>query len=87
MGAASSDGFRVIYHEHICPDCGSLDIASDEVETGDGQTETALTCRACGTAWPLACITEWGGSDLDGYDRNGALDALGGVVSDAEGGL
>ena len=88
MATSSSDGFRVIYHEHICPDCGSLDIAADEVETGDGLTETALTCRACGTAWPLACITEWDTHpDPDGYDRNGALDALGGVVSDAEGGL
>jgi uncharacterized Zn finger protein len=51
--------FRVIYHEPICPDCGSSDITSDEVETGDGLTETALTCRDCGTAWPLACVCEW----------------------------
>jgi len=88
MAATSSDRFRVIYHEHICPDCGSLDTVQDEVETGDGLTETALTCRACGTAWPMACVTEWGGcADADGYDRNGAFDALGGPVSDAEGGL
>ena len=51
--------FRVIYHEPVCPDCGSSDITSDEVETGDGLTETALTCRACGTAWPLACVSDW----------------------------
>jgi uncharacterized Zn finger protein len=51
--------FRVIYHEPICPDCGSFDITSDEVETCDGLTETALTCRDCGTAWPLACVTDW----------------------------
>ena len=38
--------YRVIYHEPICPDCGSTDITQDEVETGDGLTETALTCRA-----------------------------------------
>jgi uncharacterized Zn finger protein len=51
--------FRVIYHEPVCPDCGSSDTTEDEVETGDGLTETALTCRACGTAWPLACVTDW----------------------------
>ena len=51
--------FRVIYHEPICPDCGSVNITSDEVETGDDLTETALTCRDCGTAWPLACVADW----------------------------
>ncbi len=51
--------FRVIYHEPICPDCGSFDIASAEVDTGDGITETAHICAACGTAWPLACVTDW----------------------------
>ena len=51
--------FRVIYHELVCPDCGSHDITRDEVETGDGLTETANICRACGAAWPLACIAEW----------------------------
>jgi predicted RNA-binding Zn-ribbon protein involved in translation (DUF1610 family) len=51
--------FRVIYHEPICPDCGSFDITRDEVQTGDGLTETALTCRDCGTAWPLACVSDW----------------------------
>ena len=51
--------FRVIYHEPVCPDCGSSDITEDEVETGDGLTETALTCRSCGTAWPVACVTDW----------------------------
>jgi len=51
--------FRVIYHEPVCPDCGSHDITSGEVETGDGLTETALTCRACGTAWPVACVSDW----------------------------
>jgi hypothetical protein len=50
--------FRVIYHEPICPECGSFDIEAAEVEVGDGFTETAHTCRACGTAWPLACVTE-----------------------------
>ena len=51
--------FRVIYHEPVCPDCGSADIEPAEVDTGDGITETAHTCRACGTAWPLACVTDW----------------------------
>jgi predicted RNA-binding Zn-ribbon protein involved in translation (DUF1610 family) len=50
--------YRVIYHEPICPDCGSSDIDRQEVETGDGFTETALICRDCGTAWPLACISD-----------------------------
>jgi len=58
MAAAANPGFRVIYHEPICPDCGSFDITTDEVETTDGFTETALTCRACGTAWPLACVSD-----------------------------
>jgi len=52
-------GYRVIYHEPVCPDCGSRDITRDDVDTGDGLTETALTCRHCGTAWPLACVTDW----------------------------
>ena len=51
--------FRVITHEPVCPDCGSTCIDSAEVETGDGLTETALTCRDCGTAWPLACVCDW----------------------------
>ena len=51
--------FRVIYHEPVCPDCGSFDIESAEVETGDGLTETAHICQTCGTAWPLACISDW----------------------------
>jgi hypothetical protein len=51
--------FRVIYHEPVCPDCGSSDITSDEVETGDGLTETAHICRDCGAAWPLACVCDW----------------------------
>jgi predicted RNA-binding Zn-ribbon protein involved in translation (DUF1610 family) len=61
MAATASDGLRVIYHALVCPDCGSDDITRDEVDTGEGLTETALTCRTCGTAWPIACITEWGG--------------------------
>jgi hypothetical protein len=51
--------FRVIFHEPICPDCGSFDIEAAEVDTGDGLTETAHTCRVCGTAWPVACVTDW----------------------------
>ena len=37
--------FRVIFHTHLCPDCGSDDITEAEVETGDGITEIALTCH------------------------------------------
>jgi uncharacterized Zn finger protein len=51
--------FRVIFHAHQCPDCGSDDITESEVQTGDGITEIALTCHACGTAWPVACVVDW----------------------------
>ena len=51
--------FRVIFHTHVCPDCGSDDITESEVETGDGITEIALTCKSCGTAWPVACVVDW----------------------------
>ena len=37
--------FRVIYHEPVCPDCGSFDIDRTEVDTGDGLTETAHICQ------------------------------------------
>jgi hypothetical protein len=57
--APASDGFRVIYHEAICPDCGSFDITQTEVQTTDEFTETALTCQQCGTAWPIACVFDW----------------------------
>ena len=33
--------FRVLFHTHVCPDCGSDDISEAEVETGDGITEIA----------------------------------------------
>jgi hypothetical protein len=51
--------FRVIYHQPLCPDCGSDDIATEDVETGGGLTETAHICQSCGTAWPVACISDW----------------------------
>ena len=35
---------RVLFHAHVCPDCGSDDITESEVDTGDGITEIALTC-------------------------------------------
>lgn len=57
--APASDGFRVIYHEAICPDCGSFDITQAEVQITGEFTETALECRACGTAWPIACVSDW----------------------------
>ena len=50
---------RVLFHAHVCPDCGSDDITESEVDTGDGITEIALTCRICGTAWPVACVVDW----------------------------
>ena len=45
-GGAAVNDFRVIFHAHVCPDCGSDDITESEVETGDGITEIALTCTA-----------------------------------------
>ncbi len=51
--------FRVLFHAHVCPDCGSDDITESEVETGEGITEIALTCEKCGTAWPVACVVDW----------------------------
>jgi transcription elongation factor Elf1 len=51
--------YRVVFHAHVCPDCGSDDITESEVETGDGITEIALTCNQCGTAWPVACVVDW----------------------------
>jgi uncharacterized Zn finger protein len=59
MAIPASSGFRVIYHEPICPQCGSSAITTEEVETGDGITETVFICTACGEAWPLACVTDW----------------------------
>jgi hypothetical protein len=56
---AAQNTCRVVYHPHICPDCGSHDVTETDVETGDGLTETALICRACGCTWPLACVTDW----------------------------
>jgi hypothetical protein len=61
MAAAASPGFRVIYHEPLCPRCGSNHVTSDDIETTDGLTETAFICLACGETWPLACVTDWGG--------------------------
>jgi hypothetical protein len=59
MTIPASPKFRVIYHAPICPQCGSPAITTEEVETGDGFTETAFICTACGEAWPLACVTDW----------------------------
>jgi hypothetical protein len=58
VNAARPD-HRVIYHEAICPDCDGTNITQDEIETGDGITEIALLCLACGTAWPVACVVDW----------------------------
>jgi hypothetical protein len=58
---AASTGHRVIYHEPLCPQCGSTHVTSDDIETTDGLTEEAFICLACGETWPLACVTDWGG--------------------------
>jgi hypothetical protein len=50
--------FRVIYHQPVCPDCGSADINTEDIDTTDGFTETAHICHDCGAAWPVACIAE-----------------------------
>jgi hypothetical protein len=64
--------FRVIHHEPVCPTCGSFDITEEEVETGDGLTEIAYICRACGEAWPVACVTDWNPQGQpDTLPRNG----------------
>ena len=46
-------------HEPLCPDCGLFDVITEDVDTGDGLTETAYICEVCGCAWPLACVAEW----------------------------
>ena len=53
--------FRVILHPLVCPDCGAQgdDITTEQVDTGDGLTEEARICAACGCAWPVACICDW----------------------------
>jgi predicted RNA-binding Zn-ribbon protein involved in translation (DUF1610 family) len=53
------DSFRVIYHQPICPECGSDDIAVQDIELTDDSTETAYVCGSCGEAWPMACVTDW----------------------------
>ena len=53
------DGQWVLFHETVCPQCGSDNITEEEVDTGDGITEVALICHDCGTAWPVACIVDW----------------------------
>jgi len=56
---AARPGHWVIAHEPVCPECGSFDVTTDEVDTGDGLTETAYMCTPCGCAWPLACVSDW----------------------------
>jgi hypothetical protein len=64
--STASDGHRVIYHEPICPLCGSFDITQADIPTGDGITELALACQVCGTAWPVACVVDWDTPARDG---------------------
>ena len=56
---AARPGHWVIPHEPVCPDCGSFDVITEDVDTGGGLTETAYICERCGCAWPLACVAEW----------------------------
>ena len=73
---SAPDHHRVVMHPRICPDCGSANVDQGEIETGDGITETALTCRDCGTAWPIACVTDWqypARPDVTGYEHNPEL--------------
>jgi hypothetical protein len=64
--ASATDGHRVLYHEPICPDCGSFDIIKAELPTGDGITELGLLCEVCDTAWPVACVVDWTAPVQDG---------------------
>jgi hypothetical protein len=81
MAIPASARFRVIYHAPICPQCGSPDITTEDVETGDGFTETAYLCTACGEAWPLACVTDW-----DTRTPHTTEPAVTGIALDLEGG-
>ena len=65
----ASDGHRVVYHEPICPDCGSFEIIQDEIDTGDGINELGLICDDCGTAWPVACVVDWDTPAPQGSDH------------------
>jgi hypothetical protein len=70
------DHLRVVMHPRVCPDCGSGNVVQAEVDTGDGITETALTCRACGACWPVACVTDWphpAQPDLTGFEHDPEL--------------
>jgi DNA-directed RNA polymerase subunit M/transcription elongation factor TFIIS len=51
---------RLIEHAPTCPECGSTEVGTDQVDLGDGIEETAYVCDPCGAAWPLACVCEWG---------------------------
>ncbi len=57
--SATAAELRVVYHPLLCPECGSTNVVAEDVETGDEVTETALICRACGSAWPVACVCDW----------------------------
>lgn len=59
MSLPAVTNMRLIAHAAICPECGSAEVGTVQVDLGDGITEPAYACRACGTAWPLACICEW----------------------------
>jgi transposase-like protein len=50
---------RLVPHPPVCPDCGSDDVGTEQVDMGDGTSETAYLCKPCGAAWPLACVCEW----------------------------
>jgi hypothetical protein len=64
--------FRVIYHQPVCPDCGSGQVSTEDVQTTDGFTETAHVCQDCGAAWPVACIAEQLRPETSPGDRRAA---------------
>jgi transposase-like protein len=50
---------RLVPHPPVCPECGSDDVTTEQVDMSDDTTETAWICQPCGAAWPLACVCEW----------------------------
>ncbi len=63
MSIPATARLRLVPHAAACPECGSADVGTDQVDMGDGTEETAYICQRCGTAWPLACIREWSTRD------------------------
>ena len=58
-GAAPTNDFRVIYHEPICPDCGSFDITSDEVRDRRRLHRNRVHLPRLRHRLALACVSDW----------------------------